>query len=327
MTTFRHDVLCIGNAIVDVLGEATDALLEQHGMAKGGMTLVGEDLAGSLYAAMNVKRRASGGSAANTAAGVASLGGTAAYVGRVRDDELGAVFRKDIAASGVTFETAPSVAGPSTARCLVFVTPDGQRTMNTYLGASVLLGPADIDADLVSGAAVTYLEGYLWDPPEAKEAFRTAARIAHDAGRRVALSLSDRFCVDRHRAEFRELVENHVDILFGNEDEFVALYEAADFDAAVTALGDRCALAAITRGADGSVVIEGGRVDNVAAAPVERVVDTTGAGDLYAAGFLYGLARGYDPAECARIGGIAAAEIISHYGARPERPLSELLTD
>lgn len=325
MTAFRHDALCIGNAIVDVLGEATDDLLDQHGMAKGGMTLVGEDLAGTLYAAMDVKRRASGGSAANTAAGIASLGGGAAYVGRVRDDELGAVFRSDIEATGVTYETPPSVEGPSTARCLVFVTPDGQRTMNTYLGASVQLGPADIDPDLVAGAAVTYLEGYLWDPPEAKEAFRTAARIAHDAGRRVALSLSDRFCVDRHRKEFRDLVEGHVDILFGNEDEFVALYEATDFDGAVAALGDRCELAAITRGAEGSVVISSGRVDTVAAEPVERVVDTTGAGDLYAAGFLYGLARGMAPVECARIGGIAAAEIISHYGARPERTLSELL--
>jgi sugar/nucleoside kinase (ribokinase family) len=260
-------------------------------------------------------------------AGIASLGGTGAYIGKVRDDFLGQVYRHDITAAGVRFETLAATAGPGTARCLILVTPDGQRTMNTYLGACVELGPADIDPDVITGARITYLEGYLFDPPLAQEAFRKAAAIAHSAGRQVALSLSDPFCVSRHRAAFRDLVDGHVDILFANEAEICSLYETDDFGAAAAAVRTHVAIAALTRSAAGSVILAEGVEHPVAAAPVARVVDTTGAGDLYASGFLYGLTRTLPLPACGEIGSLCAAEIISHFGARPEVKLSQLLGD
>lgn len=319
------DVLGIGNAIVDVLSPTDDATLERHALPKGAMTLIDADRAESLYGLMGPGVEVSGGSCANTMAGVASLGGRAAYIGRVRDDELGRIFTHDIRATGVDYATPPAADGPGTARCLIMVTPDAQRTMSTYLGASVELGPEDIDADLVAGADVTYLEGYLWDPPRAKEAFRIAMAAAHGAGRRVSFTLSDPFCVERHRDEFRALVDGEVDVLFANQVEIEALYEVADLDAAVAAVRGRCEIAVITRSEHGSLVVTGDEVHEVPAASVARVVDTTGAGDLFAAGFLFGLTRGRPLAECARIGAVAAAEVISHYGARPEARLATLL--
>jgi sugar/nucleoside kinase (ribokinase family) len=320
----RFDVVGIGNAIVDVLAHASDPLLAKLGLAKGAMTLIDTGQAETLYAAMGPGIECSGGSAANSIAGVASLGGRAAFIGKVRDDQLGQVFAHDIRSLGVEFATAPLGHGPATARCLIFITPDAQRTMQTYLGAAVELGPEDIDEATIAAAQVTYLEGYLWDPPRAKEAFLKAAAIAHAHGRKVALSLSDPFCVERHRAEFRDLVAGHVDILFANEHEIMALFEAKSFEDAATALSGQCEIAALTRSAAGSVVLAGERVERIAAAPVAAVLDTTGAGDLYAAGFLHGLTQGRDLAVCGRLGSLCAAEIIGHVGARPEVPLKEL---
>ncbi len=319
------DVLGIGNAIVDVLARIDDAGLAELGLAKGAMTLVDIESVAVLYDRMGPAVECSGGSAANTIAGLASLGARTAFIGKVRDDAMGAIFAHDMRAMGVRFDTPPAADGPATARCLVFITPDAQRTMQTYLGACVELGPEDIDPATVAASRITYLEGYLWDPPRAKEAFLKAAAIAHDAGRKVALSLSDPFCVARHRDEFRDLVDGHIDILFANEEEIVSLYEAADFDAALQAVRSRCEIAALTRGAKGSVIVAGDEVHVIDPAPVDQVVDTTGAGDLYAAGFLYGLTQGADLHECGRIAGIAAAEVIGHVGARPEAPLKELV--
>jgi sugar/nucleoside kinase (ribokinase family) len=267
----------------------------------------------------------SGGSAANTIAGVASFGGRAAFVGKVKDDELGKAFTHDIRAMGVAFNTPPANDGSSTARCYVLVTPDGERTMNTYLGAAQNLSPADVAEDEIASAAITYLEGYLWDPQNAKEAFRKAAKIAHGAGRTVALTLSDSFCVDRYRAEFIDLVKNGtVDLLFANEHELKSLYETADFDAALATLQKDARLAVVTRSEKGAVVVEGSKVEKVPVFPVERVVDATGAGDLFAAGFLHGYAKGLPHLDSARLGALAAAEVISHIGARPERRLADL---
>jgi sugar/nucleoside kinase (ribokinase family) len=327
MSQARQDVVGIGNAIVDVIAHAEDRFLAAQSMAKGAMTLIEAERAEALYARMGPGVEMSGGSAANSMAGLASLGGRAAFIGKVRDDQLGAIFAHDIRAAGVTFRTPPAKAGPQTARCLIFVTPDAQRTMNTYLGASVELGPEDVEEELIAAAQVTYLEGYLWDKPRAKEAFRKAARIAHEAGAKVALTLSDPFCVERHRAEFQELVKGPVDILFANDAEIRALWQVGDFDAALAATKGQVGTAALTRSERGSVVLTGERIDRVPAEPVERVVDTTGAGDLYAAGFLYGLTNGRPPAEAARIGAIAAAEVVSHVGARPERPLKALVAE
>ena len=318
------DVVGIGNALVDVLSRESDAFLTAQGLTKGAMQLVDEGRAAELYAAMGPAMEVSGGSAANTIVGVASFGGRAHYVGKVRDDQLGEVFRHDLAAVGVGYSTAPATTGPSTGRCLIVVTPDAQRTLTTYLGASVHLGPADVDRALIERAGILYLEGYLFDPPEAQRAFRTAADMAHAAGRKVALTLSDPFCVDRHRAAFRELVERHVDILFANEVEIRSLYEAADFDAALQQARRHCAVAALTRSELGSVVAAGDEIHVIDAHPVAQVVDTTGAGDLYAAGFMVGLSRGLDLATCGRLGSLAAAEVISHVGARPQTPLVEL---
>ena len=325
MTQASFDVVGIGNAIVDVIAHAEEEFLARESLVKGTMTLIDAPRAEALYQLMGPAIEASGGSAGNTMAGLASLGGTGAYIGKVRDDFLGQVFRHDITAIGVRFDTPPATSGPGTARCLILVTPDGQRTMNTYLGACVELGPDDIDPDIVAAAQITYLEGYLFDPPQAQEAFRKAAAIAHGAGRQVALSLSDPFCVGRHRAAFRDLVDGHVDILIANEAEICSLYETDDFATAAAAVRGHVAVAALTRSAAGSVILAADSDHHVAAAPVARVVDTTGAGDLYASGFLYGLTRGLRPPICGAIGSLCAAEIISHFGARPEVKLSELV--
>jgi sugar/nucleoside kinase (ribokinase family) len=325
MTSAAFDVLGIGNAIVDVISRADDAFLGRHALTKGSMMLVDEARAEKLYAAMGPGVEVSGGSCGNTMAGIASFGGKGAYVGKVRDDQLGQVFGHDLRSIGVSFETAPATSGASTARCLIVVTPDAQRTMSTYLGACTGLGPADIDPARVAAAQVTYVEGYLWDEPDAKKAVLKAFDAAHAAGRLVSITLSDSFCVDRYRDEFRALVRDKVDVLFANESEIKSLYQVDSFDKALEATRKEARIAVLTRSEKGSVVIGGGETHAVPAAPVARVVDTTGAGDLYASGFLYGFTHGRPLAECARLGGIAAAEIISHVGARPEKPLKDLI--
>ncbi len=321
MTT-ALDVVAIGNAIVDIIGNADDAFLADQGMAKGAMSLIDEARAETIYAAMGPAIELSGGSAGNTVAGLASLGSKAGYIGKVRDDQLGAVFRHDVKAAGVSFDTPAATSGPATARCLILVTPDAQRTMNTYLGACVNLTSDDIDEALIASAQVTYLEGYLFDPPEAKKAFRKAAAIAHANGRKVALTLSDSFCVHRYRDEFLDLIKGDVDILFANEHELEALFGMTDFDAGVAEARKHVEVAAVTRSAKGSVLATASEAVSIAAAPVHQVIDTTGAGDLYAAGVLHGLTSGLPLAECGRLGSLAAAEIISHYGGRPQTPLS-----
>ena len=324
MSDTTSDVLGIGNAIVDVLSRENDAFLETHDIPKGAMHLIDEAQAANIYGAMGPGIEISGGSAANTVAGLASFGGAGAFVGKVRDDQLGDVFAHDIRSIGVTFETTPAAKGPSTARCLVLVTPDGERTMNTYLGACTGLGPDDVDEDQVAGARITYLEGYLWDPPSAKEAFLKAARAARKAGRDVALTLSDPFCVERYRDEFLDLVRNEVNVVFANEAEIKSLYQVESFDDALQAAKCDCGLAALTRSAAGCVIADGDEVHVVEAMKVDKVVDSTGAGDLFAAGFLFGLTRGKPLADCGRLGALAAAEIISHMGARPEANLADL---
>lgn len=319
------DVTGIGNAIVDVLCHADERLLARCGLTKGTMALIDERRARELYAAMGQAVEMSGGSAANTMAGIASLGGRAAYVGKVRDDQLGEVFRHDLRAIGVSYDTRPALQGPSSARCLILVTPDGQRTMNTFLGACLALGPDDIDEALIARSQVTYMEGYLWDPPGAKQAFLKACGIAERAGRKTALSLSDPFCVERHKRELLELVDQHVDILFANEREICALYDAPEIEDAMAAVRGRCEVIALTLSEKGSMVLVGHETFAVAAEPVAKVVDTTGAGDLYAAGFLYGYTHGRSPAQCGRLGALCAAEVISHFGARPDRPLRSLV--
>jgi adenosine kinase len=294
-------------------------------MRKGAMTLIDEERATTLYEAMGPTVEISGGSAANTIVGCASFGGRAAFIGKVKDDELGRVFAHDIRAAGVAFDTPPAADGPSTARCYVLVTDDGERTMNTYLGAAQDLHPRDIDSDAVAGAAITYLEGYLWDPKHAKDAFLKAAAAAHDAKRLVALTLSDSFCVDRWRDEFLALVRSGtVDLLFANEAELHSLYQTADFDTALTALRREARLAVVTRSENGCVVVSRDQVLAVPASPVERVVDTTGAGDLFAAGFLHGIAQGAGHERAASLGALAAAEVIQHLGARPQTSLKSL---
>jgi sugar/nucleoside kinase (ribokinase family) len=319
------DVVGLGNALVDILTNEHEDFLAAHGLVKGAMALVDADRACALYDSMGPGTEISGGSAANTMVGIASLGGAAAFVGRVRDDELGTVFAHDIRASGVHFETAPAFEGAPTGRCLIVVTPDAERTLNTYLGAASEIAPEDVGAELIASAQVTYLEGYLFDQTRAKEAFRHAARLAHESERRVALTLSDGFCVERHRDDFRDLVEREIDILFANESEICALYEVHTFDDALQQVMHHCEVAALTRSAKGSVIVSGNDVHVLDAHPVDgAVVDTTGAGDLYAAGFLYGFTHGYELGTCARLGGLAAAEVISHLGARPEQSLAAL---
>lgn len=320
------DIVGIGNAIVDVLSKTDDAFLQAERLNKGSMTLIEEAQAEALYKKMGPGMEMSGGSAANTIAAFAAMGGRAGYIGKVSNDQLGNVFRHDICASGVQFTTAPLEDGPSTARCLILITPDAQRTMCTYLGACVWIAPSDLDEPMIAHAGVTYLEGYLFDRPRAKQTFRRAAEVAHAAGKKVALSLSDSFCVERHRDEFLDLVEHHVDILFANESEITALYKTDDFDRAVWQVKEHCELAALTRSEKGSVIVsKTAEPVIVPAAPVAQVVDTTGAGDMYAAGFLFGHARGFPLGECGYLGSLAAAEVIAHVGARPQSDLAALV--
>jgi len=328
MTAPRYDVLGIGNAIVDVIARAEDDFLVAQGMHKGAMALIDEARAAAIYEAMGPATESSGGSAANTIVGVASFGARAAFIGKVKDDELGRTFAHDIRAAKVAFDVKPGSDGPSTARCYIMVTPDGERTMNTFLGAAQGLAPADIDEDAVSNAAIVYLEGYLWDPPKAKEAFVKAADVAHKAGRRVALTLSDSFCVDRFRAEFLDLIRKRtVDIVFANEHELHSLYETGDFDTAVKGLQQDATLAVVTRSEKGCMVVSREGLEAVNALPVAQVTDVTGAGDLFAAGFLVGHSRGKDHRTAARLGALAAAEVIQHVGARPAVSLKALAAE
>jgi sugar/nucleoside kinase (ribokinase family) len=320
------DVVAVGSAIVDVLAHCDDDFIDKHGLVKGTMALIDAEAADRLYAEMGPGVEVSGGAAANTVAGVASFGSAAAFVGKVRDDQLGAVFAHDIRAAGVHYDVAPAADGPATARCLILVTPDAQRTMNTYLGAAVGVAPADVDEGLVRRAAVTFLEGYLWDPPDAIDALRLAIAAAKDAGRDIAFTLSDPFCVERHRDEFLDLIEGDVNILFANEDEALAMFKSTSLDAALEELRARVEVVVVTRGPLGSVIVAGDQQVAVAPAPTD-VVDTTGAGDLYAAGFLVGFTRGLDIERCGRLGSLAASEVISHVGARPEVSLARLAED
>jgi adenosine kinase len=328
MTATRYDVLGIGNAIVDVIARAEDDFLVAQGMNKGAMALIDEARAAAIYDAMGPATETSGGSAANTIVGVSSFGGRAAFVGKVKDDELGRAFTHDIRAARVGFDTPPAKDGPSTARCYIMVTPDGERTMNTYLGAAQDLRPKDIDEAAIAASAVIYLEGYLWDPPQAKEAFLKASEIAHKSNRKVALTLSDAFCVGRYRDEFLNLIrKGTVDIIFANEAELLSLYETADFDTAVKALRGDAKLAVVTRSEKGCVVVTRDGVEAVQAMPIDKVLDVTGAGDLFAAGFLVGHSHGKDNRTAARLGALAAAEVIQHIGARPLVSLKSLAAD
>ena len=327
MPDIHHDVLGIGNAIVDVITHADDAVIDRLGLNRGTMTLIDADTAARLYDEMGPGIEVSGGSAANTIAALASLGGQGAFIGKVSSDQLGTIFRHDITALGIRFLAEPAKDGTPTGRCLIFVTPDAQRTMQTFLGVSAELAPRDIDEAAVASARITYLEGYLWDRPDAKDAFRKAAQVAHEAKRLVALSLSDPFCVDRHRADFRTLVEHHVDVLFANEDEIVSLYGEHSFDAALQQVRHHCWIAALTRSEKGSVIVSNNEVHIVDAEPVGAVVDSTGAGDAYAAGFLFALTQERDLVTCARVGGVCAAEVIGHMGARAETSLAKLVAD
>ena len=323
--TQRHHVIAVGNALVDVIATAEPAFLVSHGIAKGSMRLIPADEAEALYAAMGAGREVSGGSAANTVAGMAALGARTLFVGRVADDQLGRVFAHDIRAAGVDFATPRSTGGTPTGRCLIVVTPDGDRTMNTFLGACQELSEADLDPVAVAAADILYLEGYLWDPPAPRAAMRKAIEVARANHTKVALTLSDVFCVEGYRADFRALLESHVDLVFGNEHEVCALYQTKDLDTAMAELARHSCTAVITRSAAGAVVIEGGRHHVVAAEPAARVLDTTGAGDLFAGGFMAAMVEGRSLPDCARVGCIAAAEIISHYGARPEVDLQALV--
>jgi sugar/nucleoside kinase (ribokinase family) len=326
MAEIRFDVLTIGNAIVDIIANCEDDFLVRENIIRGAMNLIDADRAEHLYSVMGPAIQASGGSAGNTAAGVAGLGGRAAYFGKVADDGLGRFYRHDIRAIDVHFETAPLQGPPPTARSMIFVSPDGERSMNTYLGACVELGPEDIDAEVVAAAKVTYFEGYLWDPPRAKEAIRLAAQIAHANGRSFSMTLSDPFCVDRYRGEFLDLMRSGtVDIVFANESEVKSLYETSSFEAALEAFRADCRLGIVTRSEKGSVVVTREETHAVNAHPVEKVVDTTGAGDLYAAGFLFGLTNGRSLIDCARIGSLAAARVIQQVGPRPRENLKAIL--
>ena len=327
MSVAPFDVVGVGNAIVDVTVETSEAELKRLEINKGTMTLLDIEHADRLYHEINSGLQCSGGSAANTLAGLASLGGAGAYIGKVRDDDLGDVFRYDLKAIGVEYPMRPAGDGLPTARCLVFVTPDADRTMLTFLGISATLGPDDIDPETIGGSQITYLEGYLYDEPEAKEAFFKAAEIAHAAGRKVALTLSDPFCVDRHRASFQHLLEAHVDIIFANHDEITSLCECAALNDAIGMLAGKVEIAALTRGERGAVIVTSDNVCEIPAERVDKVIDTTGAGDLFAAGVLFGLTRGFDVSKAGRIGAICAAEVVSHYGARPEATLAHLIKE
>ena len=321
--TDLYDVAAIGNAIVDVISPCDEAFLEAEGLTKGSMQLIDQARATELYAKMARGVETSGGSAANTVAGIASLGGGAAFLGKVAADKLGATFVEDMWKMGAKFRTQPLSAGPSTARCLINVTPDGERTMCTYLGASTHFTDFDVDKEFIEGAKIVYLEGYLFDPPQARQAFAKAAGLARASGRRIALTLSDSFVVERHRGALLGFIESQVDVLFANEAEICALFQC-DFGAAVTAVRSHAKIAALTRSEHGSVIVADAKTHAIPASPVEKVVDTTGAGDQYAAGFLFGLARGRPLEDCGRLGSMAAAEVISHYGPRPQVSLKDL---
>ncbi|MCH9765847.1 MAG: adenosine kinase [Alphaproteobacteria bacterium] len=324
MSDARTDVVAIGNAIVDIIARCDDTFLTRNDIAKGHMHLVDADRIAALYQDVGQAIEISGGSAANTVAGLSSFGGSAAFIGKVANDEFGKIFAHDIRAAAVQFDSKPVAGAAPTSRSLIAVTPDGERTMNTFLGISTDLDDGEIDPDVIGSATITYLEGYLFDQPEAKAAFRQAADIAKKKGRQVALTLSDSFCVDRHRDEFRTLVKDGIDILFANESEITALYQTSSFDDAASQAGQEVSIAAITRGVQGSVIYNDQKPHSIASQPVAQVVDTTGAGDLYAAGVLFGIARGYEPARYGSLGSLAAAEIISHIGARPEASLATL---
>lgn len=325
MTAHRYDVLAIGNAIVDVIADADEAFLEAHGLAKGQMRLIDENEAEALYAAMGPGREISGGSAGNTAAGVAALGGKAAYIGQVADDQLGKIYKHDIESQGIDFLVPARSDVGATARSLILVTADAQRTMNTFLGAAQMLEADAIHADEIGEAKILYMEGYLWDPEGPRAAMRAAIEAARAAGTKVAFTLSDGFVIARHRDDWMDLIESgKLDILFANEAEIVELTGEADFDAAVAAVASKVPVLAVTRSEKGAIAVAGGITATVAAEPIERLVDTTGAGDLFAAGFLFGLARELDLEACLKLGAIAAAEVIQHYGARPEADLKAL---
>ena len=324
MSTKAYDVVGIGNAIVDVLVQSDDDQLDAFGLTKGTMALVDEDQAERLYGSLGPGLETSGGSAANTLAGIAQLGGRAGFIGRVRNDQLGDIFAHDIRSVGARFETPAATAGPSTARCLILVTPDAQRTMCTYLGASVGLDPADLDLEMVAQARVLYLEGYLWDSDEAKRAFIAAAEVARAHGGEVALSLSDAFCVERHRDSFQELVDGHVDILFANEMEITSLYKANSFEEAAEQVRGRCRIAALTRSEQGSLILNGSGTHVVEPFSLGELVDTTGAGDLYAAGFLHAHCRGQSVEACGRLGSLCAGQVVTQLGPRPHGDLRQL---
>jgi adenosine kinase len=325
MTPAKYDVLGIGNAIFDVLVQADERFLRDHGMTKGGMALIDEARATAIYRDMGPATEMSGGSAANTIVGLASLGARGAYVGKIKDDQIGRLYAHDIRAAGVAFDTAPATEGPATGCSYILVTPDGERTMNTYLGAAQELTPADIDAAEIAASTIVYLEGYLWDPKNAKDAFLKASTIAHEAGRQVALTLSDSFCVDRYRGEFLDLMRNRtVDLVFANEAELHSLYETSDFETALKQLRIDVNLGVVTRSEKGCVVASKEAVVAVPAFPIDKMVDTTGAGDLFAAGFLFGLVRGAGHEKAGRLGALAAAEVIQHIGARPQTSLKQL---
>jgi sugar/nucleoside kinase (ribokinase family) len=321
----RFDILAIGNAIVDVLSRETPDFLAARGIKQGIMQLIDADMAETLYAAMGPGREISGGSAANTVVGMAALGAKPAFVGRVAADQLGQVFTHDIRAAGVHFATPPATDGRPTGRCLIVVTPDGDRTMNTYLGACQELSTADLDADLVAASGILYLEGYLWDPLAPRAAMQAAIQVARAQGTKVAFTLSDVFCVEGHRADFRALLESHVDLMFGNENEVKSLYQTDDLDAAIADLATHACITVVTRSEKGAIVVGGGQRIAVPGETVARVVDSTGAGDMFAGGFMAGLVQGRELADCARMGCITAAEVISHIGARPEADLTALV--
>ncbi len=320
----RFDVLTVGNAIVDIIARCEESFLSENGIIKGAMNLIDAERAELLYAKMGPAVEASGGSAGNTAAGIAGLGGKAAYFGKVAQDQLGAIFQHDIRAQGVHYETKPEGSTPPTARSMIFVTPDGERSMNTYLGACVELGPEDVEPAVVADSAVTYFEGYLWDPPRAKEAILNCARIAHENGRQVSMTLSDPFCVDRYRAEFLDLMRSGtVDIVFANKQEILSLYETEDFDLALTKIATDCKLAAVTLSEEGAIILRGEERVKIDAYPVAELVDTTGAGDLFAAGFLYGYTQGRSLEDCGKIGCLSAAIVIQQIGPRPMQSLKD----
>jgi len=325
--THKFDVLGIGNAIVDILVNVEDDFLATHDIPRGSMQLVDELTSHRLYEKLGQAVECSGGSAANTIAGLASMGSRTAYIGKTKDDQLGHVFDHDINSLGITFTTEKDTSGVSTARCLVMISPDAERTMCTYLGACVNLTEKDIDPLLVQAAAVTYMEGYLWDPEQAKAAFRKAMTLAHNAGRKTAFSLSDSFCVDRHKSEFLQLAEHDIDILFANEEEILMLYDTRDFDEAVRAVQQHCEIAAITRSAAGCTIVSRDEVIDINGHRVSDLVDTTGAGDLFAAGFLHGYSHGHDLATCGGMGNLVASEVITHMGARPDVDLKQYLAD